>query len=242
MISIVIPTKDEDEYLPILLKSLQNQSQEIDEIIVADAHSTDRTREIAREFGATVVDGGMPGPGRNRGAEVVTSEYILFLDADVDLQDPDFLKKNLEEMRQRDLGIATCDVLPLGENKLDQVNHWFYNRYIRLKARLANRFPKFAHAIGFCIFVKKEIHDQIGGFDETIVFAEDHIYSIEAAKVGKFGVLNAAKVPVSMRRFDRDGRLRMSIKMILSEIYIWIFGPIRTNIFNYTFGHKKEDK
>ena len=88
-VSIVVPTKNEEAYLPILLASLRGQTFQDFEIIVADAHSTDRTREIALQAGAKVVDGGMPGPGRNRGAAVAQGEIIFFFDADVILRHPD---------------------------------------------------------------------------------------------------------------------------------------------------------
>jgi glycosyltransferase involved in cell wall biosynthesis len=77
-LSIIIPTKNEEQNLPVLLAALRAQTlfqrlpQEI-EIIVADAHSTDATRALAIQAGARVVDGGMPGPGRNRGAEAATA-------------------------------------------------------------------------------------------------------------------------------------------------------------------------
>ncbi|HRP68451.1 MAG TPA: glycosyltransferase, partial [Turneriella sp.] len=63
-ISVVIPALNEERDLPELLSSLKAQSFRNFEVIVADAGSKDKTREIAQEFGARVVDGGMPGVGR----------------------------------------------------------------------------------------------------------------------------------------------------------------------------------
>ena len=82
MLTIVIPTKNEEAYLPRLPESIQGQTLKPSEIIVADAHSTDRTREIAIAYGAKVVDGGMISFGRNAGAREVHTAFILFLDAD----------------------------------------------------------------------------------------------------------------------------------------------------------------
>lgn len=76
--SIVIPTYNEEEYLPKLLESIKMQSYDDYEIIVADANSNDRTREIAEEYGCIVVDGGLPAVGRNNGAKVAKGEIILF--------------------------------------------------------------------------------------------------------------------------------------------------------------------
>jgi len=96
-LSVVIPAYNEERYLPLLLRSLQNQTMVPDEVIVADS-STDRTPEIAREFGARVIRtptweelGVADGPGawasgvaeaRNRGARIARHDLLLFVDAD----------------------------------------------------------------------------------------------------------------------------------------------------------------
>lgn len=234
MLSIVIPTKNEEEYLPKLLASLRKQTLQPHEIIVADAWSTDKTRQIAEAFGASVVDGGMPGPGRNRGAVVANGDVLLFLDADVELQDATFLQKALEEFSARQLDFATCDILPLTNSRLDRLFHRFYNAYTRA---MANVRP---HAPGFCIFARRTKHEQIHGFDETVLFCEDQDYVVRGKAIGTFGILRSVTVPVSVRRFERDGRLQIAVKYALAEVYIFFIGPIRSNIFNYTFGYKRK--
>ncbi len=148
-LSIVIPAKDEEDDLPVLLASLKAQTLQPYEIIVADAGSTDRTVEIAEAMGARVVSGGLPGPGRNRGAEVATGEYVLFLDADVELLNNRFLEDNLAEMVEKEYDFACPDVEPIEGTRFDRLSHEAYNRYCRLIA------PLHQHAPGFCIFVKK---------------------------------------------------------------------------------------
>ncbi len=58
-------------------------------VLVADANSTDGTPEIALAFrkwlDISVIPGGMPSVGRNKGAAVATTNYVLFLDADIEL-------------------------------------------------------------------------------------------------------------------------------------------------------------
>jgi len=79
-ISAVIITLNEEEDLPRCLESVKW----CDEIIVVDSHSTDRTREIAGEYGANVYEREWKGyaPQRNYGFEQVTSKWTLWLDAD----------------------------------------------------------------------------------------------------------------------------------------------------------------
>lgn len=231
MLTIVIPTKNEEVFLPKLLESIRHQTLQPDQIIVADAGSTDRTRDIARAYGATVVEGGMPGAGRNRGAQHAETDLILFLDADVELRDPHFLEKATGEMIERKLDLATCDVFPLSDDLVDHFLHKAYNTYARAWGSL------FPHAPGFCMFVKRDAHERIQGFDESITFCEDHDYARRVKKFGRFGFLTATKIPVSIRRLDRDGRMNIAIKYMLAELHLALLGPIRHDKFHYTFGH-----
>lgn len=236
MLTIVIPTKNEEVFLPKLLESIKKQTLQPKEIIVADAGSTDRTREIAKSYGARVVDGGMPGPGRNCGALHAKTDLILFLDADVELRDPQFLEKSVGEMLERNLDLATCDVFPLSDDLVDHFMHKAYNTYARAWGSL------FPHAPGFCMFVRRDKHNQIGGFDDTVTFCEDHDYAHRLRDIGKFGFLKSTKIPVSIRRLDRDGRINIAIKYMLAELHLALLGPIRHDRFNYTFGHSKKQK
>lgn len=235
MLSIVIITKDEEGYLPVLLESIKNQTMQPREIIVSDAQSTDRTREIAETFGTRIVEGGPVSIGRNNGAKEATSDILLFLDADVELRDPEFLEKSIGEMVERKLDIATCDVFPLSDDFVDHFMHKAYNIYARAWGAV------FPHAPGFCMFVRKDIHDKIGGFDVHIPFCEDHDYAQRASKEGTFAFLKSARIPVSIRRMDRDGRVNIAVKYLLAELHLAFIGPIKHNKFNYTFGHKKKE-
>lgn len=235
-LSVVIPTKNEERYLPMLLEALTRQTLQPQEIIVADI-STDGTRKIAERFGAKVVDGGLPSVARNKGAQVSTTDFLLFLDADVVVRDDEFLQKALQECVAREFSIATADVVVMSEKRFDHMAHDFYNWYVRLWGSV------FPHAPGFCILVRRSLHEAIGGFDERIVFCEDHDYARRAAKKGKFGILNSVKIFATTRRQERDGRLSMVVKYVLGELHGMFLGPIRHNWFRYGFGYdeKKND-
>lgn len=235
-LSVVIPTMNEEDYLPRLLASVKAQTLQPIEVIVADAGSTDRTREIAESFGARVVKGGMPGAGRNRGAEASSGELIFFLDADVELKDLRFFEKAVTDFEALGLDIATADVMPIEGSAFDRFSHRVYNRYVRLLGKWR------PHAPGFCILVRRELHDAIGGFDETVTFLEDQDYVSRGNKAGSFGFLpKHVRVYVSTRRQKRDGYISMYAKYILAEIHMLLIGPIRHDKFNYTFGHAKEN-
>lgn len=234
--SIIIPTRDEEQRLLILLEDLKRQTVLPQEIIIADAQSTDNTREVATRFGARIVAGGMPGVGRNAGAAEATAEILVFLDADVRLAEADFLERTLSEFSRRNLDLATADIASTdARGKLDKLGHRVYNKYVRLWGQ---RHP---HVPGFFIVVKKTIHQKIGGFDPTVLFLEDHDYGYRAVKHAgaKFAVLNSVNIGVTMRRFERDGRLFVTLQYLLAEVHYFILGAIRHNLFRYRFGYQK---
>jgi glycosyltransferase involved in cell wall biosynthesis len=233
MLSVIIPTLNEEDNLPKLLECIKNQTKTELEIIVADAHSQDRTREVAAAYGAGVIDGGLPGRARNLGALAARGDLLLFLDADVMLPAPDFCQKIIEEFGERRLGIATCALRPMSDKLSDKVFHKTYNFYTRTVGHFSPHTP------GSCIFARKDVHEAIGGFDEEIKLAEDHDYAERASKITRFGILKSYPIMVSVRRFDRDGRLNIAIKYLLCEMYMKLKGPIKSDIFNYQFGYKK---
>ncbi len=231
-VSIVIPTKNEESYLPLLLASLRGQTYQDFEIIVADAHSTDRTREIATQAGAKVVDGGMPGPGRNRGAAVATGDLIFFFDADVILPHPCFLQDSILEFTALELDVASCCLSVQDGTLIDRVFHVAYNKYTYAVQ------PVLPHAAGACIVVKRSVHEALMGFDETIVLAEDHDYARRADKAGyAAGILRSHKIAISPRRYRKEGMVRTAAKIVWSEASILVRGPFRSIPFTYEFGN-----
>ena len=105
-ISIIIPTKNEEKYLPRLLQSLKNQTVQPLEIIVADAKSEDLTVKIARDFGAKIVKGGRPAVGRNSGAKIARGDIFMFIDADIVLEDEKTLENAYKEFEERQSDVS----------------------------------------------------------------------------------------------------------------------------------------
>ena len=93
-VSIIVPARNEQENLPRLLSSIQRQNAKPAEVIVVDDASTDRTSDIAREFGATVISPPpLPDAWRGKtwachnGAKAASGELLLFMDADTWFED-----------------------------------------------------------------------------------------------------------------------------------------------------------
>src|SRR3989344_2744230 len=230
MVSIIIPTLNEEEYLPLLLESIKKPDfSDPDgsasggndyEIIVADAGSKDKTAQIAQQYGGRVIPGGMPGPGRNRGAAEAKGDVLLFLDADVILPEG-FLASATKEFIRRDLGIAGFPIIFQGTNMLQKAFNHAVNALLRLTGKIV------PHAF-MVIMVKKSVHEKIKGFDESVVMHEDFCYVLAAAKVSRFGVINQ-KAFTSFRRYEKDGWFATNARYLLAEWYTLFAGPIRSD-------------
>jgi glycosyltransferase involved in cell wall biosynthesis len=228
-LSVIIPALNEAVALPGLLTALAAQTRPPDEIIVADAGSTDGTRALAAAAGARVVQGGRPGPGRNAGARAATGDLFLFLDSDV-LPGPEFIANALAEFESGGYGVATSLNEALSDSASDQIIMEATNLYLQVVQHLS------PHAPGYCIFCKRAIHEAIGGFDEKVKLAEDHNYVQHAAQHGEFGVLTHARIAVSMRRVEKEGLTRLAFKYLWCEMYALAGKPIYTTPFEYEFG------
>jgi glycosyltransferase involved in cell wall biosynthesis len=234
MLSIIIPALNEEKNLPSLLNSIKKQSLDEEvEVILADAGSKDRTVEIAEKFGCKIIKGGLPAGGRNQGAKIAQGELFLFLDADLRLPD-DFLEKSLKEFKKRKLDIASYYLEPETNKKIIKVGFsLFYNRPIALSQKILS------HGSGD-ILVKKEIFRKVkggGGFDESIVLAEDHYFVRQASKIGKFGIIKSTKLYMPLRRFETDGYLKTCLKYLFCQLYMFSGKPPKSKLFKYEFDH-----
>lgn len=231
MLSIIIPTLNEEKYLPELLKSIKTQDLKSYEIIVADNNSVDKTVEIAKKYGCRIKSGGLPGKARNEGAKIARGELLLFLDADVVLPARS-VEKFLTEIHKKNLIVASCFLKPSGKNF---IFNFLYDIFYNLPIIFLRIFRR-PSGMNF-MFIKKDIHEKIKGFDERIKFGEDSDYLARAAAFGRFGLLTSPKIFVSMRRFENDGLLRTFLKYFYANIYIFFCGSIKSDIFEYKWGH-----
>ncbi|MDI3550712.1 MAG: hypothetical protein PWQ15_1815 [Methanobacterium sp.] len=230
-LSIIIPTFNEEDYLPNLLESIKRQDFQDYEVIVADAGSTDKTREIAKEFGCKIVEGGLPAVGRNRGAEVAQGEYFLFLDSDVILT-KDYLELCLNEFQERELGIAITQIAPLSDGFLNKITHDFANFFMRKVEKIK---PHGAGCYG--IVTTKKLHEEVEGFDEDLDFGEDTDYIERIGAISQFKVLRSPKLLVSTRRLQEEGLRNVAFKYVKSTFYQFRGKQVTAADLDYTFGH-----
>ena len=234
LVSIVIIAYNEEEYIARVLDSIGEQSYPGYEIVLVDDHSTDKTAEIAGGYATSipikVVQKDIRGASRSRnyGATFAKGEIILFLDADVILP-ADFIAKNLEAFKEKQLSIAGVDFIPITENNADKWITGFYRRWLKTVQYFNPR------GIGFCLFVYKELHKKVL-FDEGVVMSEDFDYVKRATGYGKFRIITTVPLKVSWRRFHKENRFLLIVKYLFFEWYRQNIGEIRKKILPYEFG------
>src|SRR5277367_3796052 len=177
-LTIVIPAKNEVAMLPRLLESLCKQDyvgMAATRVLVADAGSTDGTVEVALSFRdrllVEVIPGGLPSVGRNAGARLVTTKFLLFLDADVELPEPTLLRRALLRMRRKNLHLATTNIACRDGGFFDDALYAGNN----LMQYIGSFLKPFA--TGMFMLFDREAFWALGGFNERALFAEDYLLS-----------------------------------------------------------------
>jgi glycosyltransferase involved in cell wall biosynthesis len=234
MLSIIIPTLNEENYLPFLLKSLRKQKLDAEfEIIVSDAGSEDKTINIAKSFGCKVIFGGFPAKGKNEGAKEAKGDLILFLDADTFLTE-NSLEKLLKEFKEKKLDIASFLL-----SSFHKFHNFSYKILFNFPSLITEKFlPQAMNAI----LAKKELHQKIEGFNEEVKIGEELDYLRRGIKFGKFGVLRSAKIFASPRRFEKDGWFTTWLKYFLCQLHMIFFGPVKSDILKYRFNHYSQNE
>ena len=231
-LSVIIPTYNEEKYLPRLLECLNGQTYQPHEIIVADS-SDDSTPELAKAAGAKVARTEKVGPSRNRnvGGNAATGDILLFLDADTNF-DNNFLENVHKEFvsKKVDMGMI--------QFKFDSTH--LFDISLGLKMNLATRLMQwirpFTH--GFSIICTKEVFNKLNGFDESLKMAEDVDFGYRGSKLGKYRVLTSTKILISPRRLKEEGRWHLLAKWIKTSVLTLRGKKIKNDdeSVDYTFG------
>lgn len=180
LVSVVITTKNEQKNIENCLASIKRQSypaQSI-EIIVVDNQSNDQTKEIARKYTNKVFDKGPERSAqRNYGImEVAQGEYVLYLDADMQLSKK-VIEKGVEKFQEDDRIVALyISEIVTGNCYLSRVRRFersFYDGTVIDGVR----------------FVKRDKFKEVGGFDLSLTGPEDWDLDKKLKEIGKFALL-----------------------------------------------------
>lgn len=231
LLTIVIPARNEERNLPLLLTCLSRQDtpqRQRTKVYLADAGSTDRTREIAQSYkdklDIEVIPGGLPSVGRNAGAKLATTKYVLFIDADMEPRDTTLVRRSVEEMERRRLQCLTVSIACSNGILFDHALYAANN----LAQRLASWTQPFG--TGMYMMFEREAFERLGGFDEKALYAEDYLLT-KKVPVMRFGILWGGKVYTTNRRFAKMGRLK------ILRMFLWT----ALNSFNKKHFYKDQD-
>lgn len=245
-LSIIIPSLNEERFLPKLLENLIKQKEKNFEVIVVDGNSDDKTKNAVLGYINKMplrffqVKKRNVSFQRNYGAAKAYGKYLVFLDADSGVNC--YFTRSLEkEIRSQKGLIFIPHVIPDKLNPETKIVFDFVNFLIE-----ASQNTKKAIASGGSIFIEKDFFDNIGGFDESLFIAEDHniVHNSRCWGVrAKF--LNKIKVKISLRRMKKEGRLGLFYKYLYATALVLLKGKINKKIFDYEMGgqlYQKEKK
>ncbi|MDP3741330.1 MAG: glycosyltransferase [bacterium] len=223
-VSIIIPTLNEEGYLPLLLESLKKISSPLD-ITVVDGNSTDKTCEVAERFQQFFIgvsslrlirsEKRSISLQRNMGAEHAKHDILIFSDADIILPSYEAHEKMITEFLKNKY-VAGAPIMAPIESQWDIRLAYKLMTWTQKILLMLDR-PYFA---GSYLLTTKDTFFRIGGFDPNVLLGEDIDYSLRAAKLGACGLLKTS-ILVSARRLVKYG-------------YMWIFKDI-TNLFRLLF-------
>lgn len=205
-LSVIVPTLNEERGIGITLRELKKRVPKGAELIVTDGDSSDRTRQIAKNY-AKVVWKKIGSPikksiaaGRNAGASVAHGDIFLFNDAD-SLPQKEFVKKALE-LFENDPSVVSvgCNVTPAHESLKARAFFWILNRIVEASVFLGR--PVIA---GNCVFYRSCAFWKAKGFDETMFASEDQDLSVRIARFGRVVFLPEFTAYTSSRRLKAMG-------------------------------------
>lgn len=208
-ITIVVPCKNEQDYIPYLLMHLIRQSIGKTRIIIADC-STDNTREVINEFKGSlnveIIDGGPVSVAKNNGAKLVTTPYILFIDSDVRFFSDTVISDCVNEMEKNNLDLIGLNVKCYDGDKKAQIAFMIFNAI--------NGIMKYwsPFAVGAFMLTRTDKFWKYGGFAEKYVTSEDFFLSQEY-DVKKFKLMNHY-FGQDNRRFQKMGYFGMAWYLI----------------------------
>lgn len=211
LISIIVPAFNEERLLPESLSNIFVACQAFHdrhwqtEVVVVDNNSQDRTAAVARDLGAKVVFEGVNqiSRARNRGAAEARGDWLVFIDAD--------------SFPSRKLFSVLANVLQGGKvvgggvrMRFDSGPGWSHlvgNSWNCLSAFLT-------WAAGAFIFVRRDVFEAIGGFDQRVFISEELFFSEslkkKARELGKsMVILRGCRLLTSGRKFTGPSLLKL---------------------------------
>jgi glycosyltransferase involved in cell wall biosynthesis len=212
-ITIVVPCKNEEQYIHHLLDALREQCIDDVRVIIADC-STDNTRQVIRDnsqgLNIEVIEGGPVSLAKNNGARLVTTPYILFIDSDVRFFKPTVIRDAVRAMELYNLDLIGLNARCYDGNIIAQIGFTIFN--------IINNVLKYTtpFAVGAFMLTRRDRFEEYGGFPEKFATSEDFFLS-RMYNPKKFKLLNHYFGQDS-RRFKKMGYFGMAVYLVKNFI------------------------
>jgi glycosyltransferase involved in cell wall biosynthesis len=209
-ITIVVPCKNEENYINHLLHHLSQQAGIGNtRIIIADA-STDNTREVIQKskgnLNVEVIDGGPVSIAKNNGAKLVKTPFILFIDSDVRFFSNTVIFDCVEILQSNNLDLIGLYAKCYDDDIRAKIGFSLFN--------VINRIMKYwvPFAVGAFFLTRQDKFEELGGFPAKYETSEDFFLS-KKYHVKKFALVNHYFGQDS-RRFQKMGYFGMAWYLI----------------------------
>jgi glycosyltransferase involved in cell wall biosynthesis len=233
MITVVIPVRNREHLIARAIESVTAQTLPVDEIIVVDDASTDRTVDAVEGFAKSLnnltlislkQNVGAAG-ARNIGINIAKGDLIAFLDSD-DVWYVDKLSKQVREFEANKYVVAVfCGVVIVsyGSN--------YRHHYIpKPDITQADLYHSSMLATMSCALILKKALLEIGGFDASLPSCQDWDLFIRLTECGKLSVVQEELVEFWRHKGDRISRNKLSVlaghETVCKRIYARISDPL----------------
>lgn len=219
--SVIIPTLNEEKFLPKLLASLTRQTVKNFEVIIVDGNSTDRTVAVAKRFAKklpiTQLISEKTGVSRQRnmGAMAAKTDWLVFVDADSILL-ANFMERIGRFIDRKRAKFFTTWLKADSDDPADAIAGFLMNMSIE-GAILIER----PWAPGPLTVIRRDVFKTIGGYDENASYGEDHELSVIGLEKGiPFEILREILYIYSFRRFRKEGSIKVMERNMKSALKV----------------------
>lgn len=208
-ITIIVPCKNEEDYIAYLLDSLRNQNIGDTRIIIADC-STDNTREVIKanqkDLNIEIIQGGPVSIAKNNGAKLATTPYLLFIDSDVRFFSDNVIRDTVNILEQDNLDLIGLYMKCYDNDARAQIGFMLFN--------IINRIMQYwvPFAVGAYMLTRRSKFEEYGGFPAKFQTSEDFFLS-KLYDVNKFKLVNHY-LGQDSRRFQKMGYFGMAWYLI----------------------------
>jgi len=208
-ITIVVPCKNEEDYIHHLLDSLRLQNIGDTKVIIADC-STDNTRQVIKDnsdsLNIEIIEGGPVSIAKNNGARLVTTPYILFIDADVRFFKNNVIYDAVNKIDSMNLDLVGLNIKCYDKDPRAMLGFTLFNT-------INNTLKYFSpFAVGAFMLTRKDKFIEYGGFPEQFSTSEDYFLSRKYSPK-KFRIVKH-HFGQDSRRFKKMGYLGMGKYLI----------------------------